>query len=151
MFTVNPYLNFNGTAEEAFNFYKSVFGGQFTALQRYKDMPEGDKLSTEEQEKIMHIALPIGRSTVLMASDALESMGMKLEVGNNFYLMIEAESKDQVYRLFYELSAGGEVTMPLQVTSGGPSSGSSRTSIGIRLDGQFRSEPGEMNILSSCS
>ena len=132
MLTINPYLNFNGNTEEAFNFYKSVFGGEFTALQRYRDMPEGSKLSLEEQEKIMHISLPVGRSTVLMASDALESMGQKLVEGNNFYLMIEAESKDQVYRLFYELSAGGEVTMPLQVTFWGAFFGQFKDKYGIK-------------------
>ena len=132
MLMINPYLNFNGKTEEAFNFYKSVFGGEFTALQRYRDMPEGSKLSLEEQEKIMHISLPVGRSTVLMASDALESMGQKLVEGNNFYLMIEAESKDQVYRLFYELSAGGEVTMPLQVTFWGAFFGEFKDKYGIR-------------------
>ena len=132
MLMINPYLNFNGKTEEAFNFYKSVFGGEFTALQRYKDMPEGSKLSLEEQEKIMHISLPVGRSTVLMATDALESMGQKLAEGNNFYLMIEAESKDQVYRLFYELSAGGEVTMPLQVTFWGAFFGQFKDKYGIQ-------------------
>ena len=132
MLTINPYLNFNGNTEEAFNFYKSVFGGEFTALQRYRDMPEGSKLSLEEQEKIMHISLPVGRSTVLMATDALESMGQKLVEGNNFYLMIEAESKDQVYRLFYELSAGGEVTMPLQVTFWGAFFGQFKDKYGIQ-------------------
>ena len=132
MLMINPYLNFNGKTEEAFNFYKSIFGGEFTALQRYKDMPEGSKLSLDEQEKIMHISLPVGRSTVLMATDALESMGQKLVEGNNFYLMIEAESKDQVYRLFYELSASGEVTMPLQVTFWGAFFGQFKDKYGIQ-------------------
>ena len=75
MATINPYLNFPGTAEEAFNLYKSVLGGEFLALQRYKDMPEGSKVSAEDAEKIMHIALPIGNGNILMGTDALESMG----------------------------------------------------------------------------
>jgi PhnB protein len=132
MVSVNPYLNFNGNAEEAFNFYRTVFGGNFTALQRFRDTPDGGKLSAEEQEKIMHISLPIGRNVVLMATDALESMGQRLVVGNNFHLSIDAESKDQAYRLFYELSAGGEVEMPLQTMFWGAFFGMFRDKYGIR-------------------
>src|SRR2546423_2464573 len=113
MTTVNPYLNFNGNTEEAFNFYKSVFGGEFIVLQRFKDTPEGDKMSAGDREKIMHVALPIGQGTVLMATDALESMGQKLTVGNNFYLTIGPESEEEADKLFKTLSAGGQITMPL--------------------------------------
>ncbi len=73
MATINSYLNFNGNTEEAFNFYKSVFGGEFTTLQRLKDTPEADKISANDREKIMHVALPIG-SNLLMGTDVLESM-----------------------------------------------------------------------------
>ena len=86
MATVNPYLNFNGNTEEAFNFYKSVFGGEFLALMRFKDNPECGQVSESDKERIMHIALPIGKGAVLMATDALESMGQKLTFGNNFYI-----------------------------------------------------------------
>ncbi len=113
MAIINAYLNFNGNTEEAFNFYKSVFGGEFSALQRFKDTPEADKLSPGDREKIMHIALPIGNN-VLMATDAMESMGQKLKAGNNFSLSIEAQSKEEADKLFSGLSAGGTVTMPLQ-------------------------------------
>jgi len=88
MVTLNPYLNFPGNAEEAFNFYKSVFGGEFTAVQRFKDTPEADKVPPADADKIMHIALPIGKGNILMATDAVESMGQKLTPGNNFYLSI---------------------------------------------------------------
>lgn len=78
MITVNPYLNFNGNTEEAFNFYREVFGGEFITLQRFKDTPEAEKLSKEDQEKIMHVALPLGKGNILMATDALESKNQKL-------------------------------------------------------------------------
>ena len=114
MKTVNPYLNFNGNTEEAFNFYKSVFGGEFTSLQRFKDTPEGAKLSPDDQQKIMHVALPIGKGNVLMATDAIESMGHKLTAGNNFHISISPDSEDETTKLFNGLSAGGKVTTPLQ-------------------------------------
>jgi PhnB protein len=111
---LNPYINFPGTTEEAFNFYKSVFGGDFAGgIFRFKDTPEADKLTTTEKEKIMHIALPIGKDNILMATDALESMGHKVTPGNNFHLSIGAESKDEADRIFNRLSAGGQVTMPM--------------------------------------
>lgn len=112
MVTINPYLNFAGNTEDAFNFYKSIFGGEFAFMQRFKDTPEAGRVPDPEKEKIMHVSLPIGKGNTLMATDALESMGHKLTVGNNFYLSVEAESKDEADRLFRGLSAGGKVTMP---------------------------------------
>lgn len=114
MATINPYLNFKGNTEAAFNFYKSVFGGEFMVLQRFKDTPEADKIPANEREKIMHVSLPIGKGNVLMGTDALESMGQQLTVGNNFYISINAESKDEAEKLFNGLSAGGKIEMPLQ-------------------------------------
>ncbi len=113
MVTLNPYLNFNGKTEEAFNFYKSVFGGEFTTFQRFKDTPQAGKMSKEDGEKMMHVALPIGRGNVLMATDALESMGQKLTEGNNFYISLQTESREETERLFNGLSAGGKIEMPL--------------------------------------
>jgi PhnB protein len=113
---INPYLNFAGNTEEAFKFYKSVFGGEFAMLQRFKDTPEAGRVPERENEKIMHVSLPIGEVTTLMATDALESMGHKLNVGNNIQLSVEAESKNEVDKLFKGLSAGGKVTMPLADT-----------------------------------
>ncbi len=112
MATINPYLNFNGNTEEAFNFYKSIFGGKFTVLQRFKDTPEGDKVPKEAREKIMHIALQIGNN-ILMATDVIESMGQKLTTGNNFYISIEAESKKEAETLYSNLSKGGKIEMAL--------------------------------------
>ena len=114
MATINPYLNFPGTAEEAFNLYKSVLGGEFLALQRYKDMPEGSKVSAEDAEKIMHIALPIGGGNILMGTDALESMGQKLTTGNNFYLSLDVNSEGEADQVFNALSDGGQAIMPMQ-------------------------------------
>lgn len=113
MKTVNPYLNFPGNAEEAFNFYKSVFGGEFAAVQRFKDTPEADRVPAELKEKLMHIALPIGKGNVLMATDALESMGHKVTAGTNFHLSISADSEEEANKLFAGLSAGGIITVPL--------------------------------------
>lgn len=113
MATINPYLNFDGNTEEVFNFYKSVFGGEFIALMRWKDAPEADKIPASDHQKIMHVSLPIGNGNVLMATDACESMGHTFEAGNNFQICINAESKGEADRLFNGLSAGGQVTMPL--------------------------------------
>jgi PhnB protein len=113
MATLNPYLNFPGNAEEAFNFYKSVFGGEFTALQRFKDTPESGRVPEKDKEKIMHIALPIGKGNILMATDAVESMGHKLTEGTNFHLSLNTDSEEETEKLFNALSAGGKVTVPL--------------------------------------
>jgi len=118
MARINPYLDFNGNAEEAFNFYKSVFGGEFAMVMRWKDMPnaegcEGATLSEIDGEKIMHIALPIGGENVLMASDALESMGPQRIVGTNVSISVSPESKEETETLFKGLAQDGTVTMPL--------------------------------------
>ena len=114
MITVNPYLNFNGNTEDAFNFYKSVFGGQFLGLQRFKDTPHGDQMSATDKEKIMHVALPLGKGNVLMGTDILESMGQKLNLGNNISLTINPESETEAEKYFNSLAAGGTVIMPLE-------------------------------------
>jgi PhnB protein len=107
MAELHIYLNFAGNTEEAFNFYKSVFGGEFTSVVRFKDMPiEGVNIPDEDQNKIMHMALPIGKANVLMATDTLESLGQKLVQGNNVYLSVHPESKEEADRIFSALSAG---------------------------------------------
>lgn len=116
MATINPYLNFPGNTEEAFNFYKSVFGGEFIMIQRYKDTPEAGTVKEEDKNKIMHIAFPIGKGNILMATDALESMGQPLIQGNNFYLSVGADSDEEATKLFNSLSTGGKITMPLAKT-----------------------------------
>jgi PhnB protein len=113
MATFNPYLNFAGNTEEAFKFYKSVFGGEFTAIQRFKETPVADKVSAKEKEKIMHITLPIGKGNILMGTDALESMGHKLTFGNNFNISIEADSKEEAKRIYDGLSVGGKIETPI--------------------------------------
>jgi PhnB protein len=112
MATINPYLNFPGTAEEAFTFYKSIFGGEFSFIQRFKDSPESGTIG-EFGDKIMHISLPIGKGNVLMATDALESQGFKLVQGNNFHLTVSTETKEEADRIFNALAAGGKITMPI--------------------------------------
>ena len=116
MTTINPYLLFNGNAEQAFNFYKSVFGGEFAMLQRFKDTPEAEKVASNEKDKIIHVSLPLGKGNVLMGSDTAESMGQKITVGNNFSISVNAESEEEATRLFNGLSVGGTVTMPLGKT-----------------------------------
>ena len=111
MFTINPYLNFPGTTEKAFNFYKSVFGGEFLTLMRFKDTPEANRMPIELQNKIMHIALPIGEGNVLMATDAIGEMGHHLIAGNNYHISISINDKDQALKLFKDLSEGGKVAV----------------------------------------
>lgn len=114
MKSINPYLNFQGNTEEAFNFYKNVFGGDFLGgIFRFKDTEMGDKLSEEEQQKVMHIGLSMGNQNYLMATDALESMGQKVNFGNNFYIAIDAESREEAEKLFAGLSEGGAIEMPM--------------------------------------
>ena len=114
MTTINPYLNFLGNTEEAFNFYRSVFGGEFAMLQRFKDVPGSGKAAETDGDKIMHIALPIGKGNVLMATDALESMGHTLNVGNNFSLSISTDSDEEADKIFKALGEGGTIGMPLE-------------------------------------
>jgi PhnB protein len=119
MTTVNVYLTFDGNCEEVFNFYKSVFGGEFPYLGRFKEMPpmEGMPPMDEEQgNRIMHVSLPVSKETMIMGSDIGGEWGPKLQVGNNFSISITADNKTEADRLFNELSAGGKVTMPMQST-----------------------------------
>lgn len=109
----NPYLNFDGQAEEAFRFYKSVFGGEITVM-KMSDAPDAGKFPEEEQNRIMHISLPIGKDTILMASDIMPSMGQTLSKGNNVYISLHPESKDEADRIFNSLSEGGEIEMPIE-------------------------------------
>jgi PhnB protein len=114
MVKVNTYLNFAGNTEEAFNFYKSVFGGDFTSVVRFKDFPmEGVNIPKEDEDKIMHIGLPIGEDNLLMATDALESMGQKLVQGNNVYISVHPATKEEADEIFNALSVGGEIEMAI--------------------------------------
>jgi PhnB protein len=132
MATLNPYLNFQGNTEEAFNFYKSVFGGEFIAVMRLKDTPEADKVPAHEQDKIMHMALPIGKGNILMGTDMLESMGQTLQAGNNLSLSVNVDSEGEADKLFHGLAAGGQVTMPLEKTFWGDYFGMLTDQFGIQ-------------------
>lgn len=119
MASINPYLNFNGNAEEVFDFYKSIFGGEFATVMRYGDAPGcdeaegGNKLGEMDKDKIMHIGLPIGgKGDVLMGSDIPESMGI-LKQGDNFSISISADSKEEADRIFNGLAEGGKIEMPI--------------------------------------
>lgn len=113
--SINPYLIFNGESEEAFKFYKSVFGGEFLTVQRFKDMPESDKFSPSQKEKLMHISLPIGKGNVLMGGDALETLG-NVSPGTNFHICVESDSKEEADKIFNKLSAGAKIEMPIADT-----------------------------------
>lgn len=119
MAKINPYLHFLGNAEEVFNFYKSVFGGDFATVMRYGDMPGCDEMPEDKQiaeadkDKIMHIALPISDGHVLMATDAVGEYAKDAVLGNNISLSVSADRKDEAEKIFNGLSDGGEITMPL--------------------------------------
>lgn len=112
MAEINAYLNFNGNTEEVFEFYRSVFGGELTMLSRFKDMDPEGTLSASDGEKIMHVRLPIGRSSVLMGSDNIESRGLSV-AGSNFSIAVAPESEAEATQIFNGLSAGGQVTLPM--------------------------------------
>ncbi|MCB9282674.1 MAG: VOC family protein [Lewinellaceae bacterium] len=132
MAQINPYIHFNGNAEEAFTFYKSVFGGEFAMISRFKDLAiPGQAISENESNKIMHIALPIGKSSVLMGSDTPEFMGKHNENENRSKISISAESKEEADRLFSGLSAGGKVEMPIADSPWGSYFGMFRDKYGI--------------------
>jgi len=113
MAQINPHINFNGNAEEAFTFYKSVFAGEFSKVVRFKEISSPEyPIPANEENKLMYISLPIG-SSVLMANDILEVMGKVSEEENRSKISISAESKGEAYKIFNELSAGGQVEMPM--------------------------------------
>lgn len=114
MALINPHINFNGNAEEAFTFYKSVFGGEFSKVIRFKDIAGPEfPVPEKEENKIIHIALPIGKTNMLMANDVPESMGKTNENENRSKIVITAESKNEADKLFNGLSAGGQVEGPI--------------------------------------
>ncbi len=116
MLTTNPYFNFMGNTYEAMKFYKSIFGGDFTAAQQFKDMPGCEKMPVEEQEKYMHITLTTPDGTTFMATDALESMGQHLVFGNNYHVCLHTESEAETDKLFTGLAEGGKIEMPVNKT-----------------------------------
>lgn len=118
MATVNVYLTFDGNCEAAFDFYKSVFGGEYPYIGRFGDMPpgEGGGVPAAHANRIMHVSLPISAETMLMGSDTGGEWASSYTAGNNFSISITAGSKEEADKLFAGLSAGGQVTMPQAVT-----------------------------------
>ena len=119
MASANVYLNFNGNCEEAFDFYKSVFGGEYPYVGRYSDMPpspDGKTFPAEQANRIMHISLPIGEGSYIMGSDTGGEWAASYKEGNNFSISLNADSNEEADRLFNGLSAGGQVTMPMANT-----------------------------------
>jgi PhnB protein len=113
MAKVNAYLVFNGSCEEAFNLYKSVFGGEFLMFSRFGEMPPVHGQSPESvKDKIMHVSLPISKETILMGSDANPAMG-EVAIGQNISLSVAADSKEEAEKIFNGLSAGGKITLPM--------------------------------------
>lgn len=144
MTTVNIYLTYEGNCEEAFNFYKSIFGGEFSYLGRFKDMPPQEGIppvTAEEGEKIMHISLPISKETILMASDTGGEWCGKVTQGNNFSVSINTDSQKEADRLFNGLSAGGKVTMPMEKTFWGSYFGMFTDKFGINWMVSFDEQP----------
>ena len=133
MTTINTYLTFNGNCEEAFNFYKSAFGGEFIHIGRFKDMPENPEFPVAEsdKEKIMHISFPIG-NTVLMGSDTGEEWASNFKQGNNFSVSINTDNKDEADQLFGKLSESGKITMPMNNTFWGSYFGMFTDKFGIQ-------------------
>lgn len=132
MAQINPYIHYNGNAEEAFIFYQSVFGGEFASIVRFKDMNfEGFEMNENEANKIMHIALPIGKHNILMGSDTPQSMGKHNEQETRTKISVGAESKAEADHLFNGLSAGGTVEMPIADSPWGSYFGMFRDRFGI--------------------
>ncbi len=138
MATINPYINFNGNAEEAFNFYKSVFGGEFTNIIRFKELSSPEfPVAANEADKIMRIELPIGKN-VLIANDVPESMGRVNENENRSKIAIITETKEEADKLFKGLSEGGSVEMPMDESPWGTYFAMFRDKYGIEWTVEFK-------------
>lgn len=138
MASINPYIHFNGNAEEAFTLYKSVFGGEFTRLVRFKDMNfEGAPNFEKEADKIMHIALPIGKNSILMGSDTPEMLGKHNEMETRSKICVYAESKDEAKQLFEGLATEGQIEMPIEDSPWGTYFGMLRDKFGIEWMVEF--------------
>ncbi|MCL6523934.1 MAG: VOC family protein [Thermoflavifilum sp.] len=133
MKAIYVYLNFDGQAEEAMNFYKGVLGGEFMGqgVMYMKDVPGFENLPEAEKNRVMHISLSLGNGLILMASDPLPSRGHKLVMGNNCYIMLSPSSRDEADRIFHALSKGGVVEMPIQDQFWGDYFGSFKDKFGV--------------------
>ena len=138
MRTINPWINFNGNAEEAFTFYKSVFGGEFTKIVRFKDISSAEfPIPEKEAQKIMYIALPIGKHNVLKANDVPEFLGRVNEDENRSKISVSAESREEADKIFNGLSAGGNVEGPIGESPWGSYAGMFRDKYGIEWIVEF--------------
>lgn len=132
MAQINPYVHFNGNAEEAFTFYKSAFGGEFAMIMRFKDMNIPGSIATDDEaNKIMHIALPIGQHDLLMGSDSPAALGTHNLNETRSKISITAESKEEADKLFNGLSEGGQIEMPIMDSPWGSYFGMFRDRFGI--------------------
>lgn len=144
MATVNVYLTFNGNCEEAFNFYKSVFGGEFPYVGKFNDMPPQEgmpAMSEADGNRIMHVTLPISKETCLMGSDTGGEWASSFKQGNNYSVSINAESREEADTLFNGLSSGGQVTMPMDNTFWGSYFGMFTDKFGINWMVSFDERP----------
>lgn len=144
MATVNAYLTFNGNCEEAFEFYKSVFGGEYPYIGKFKDMPQdGNSASMSEADgnKIMHVSLPISNETMLMGSDTGGDWASNFVHGNNFSISINADNKEEADKLFSGLSVDGQITMPMNKTFWGAYFGMFTDKFGINWMVNFDEKP----------
>ena len=138
MRAINPWINFNGNAEEAFTFYRSIFGGEFTKVIRFKDLASEEFVVPDsEANKLMHIALPIGKQNVLIANDVPEFMGPVSESENRSKIAVAAESREEADKIFNGLSAGGEVEGPIGDSPWGTYAGMFRDKYGIEWIVEF--------------
>jgi PhnB protein len=136
MRTINPWINFNGNAEEAFTFYRSVFGGEFTKIIRFKDLT-GFEIAESDADKIMYIALPLGPHNLLIANDVPEFMGRVSETENRSKIKVNAESREEAEHLFNGLSAGGAVEGTIGDSPWGSYAGMFRDKYGIEWIVEF--------------
>src|SRR5690606_17752535 len=127
---LNPYLNFNGRAEEAFRFYHTVFGGEFS-VHKMGDAPGAEDLTARERDYALHVSISIGNGQYLMASDCVSSRGQVLVQGNNNYISITPDSREEAMRIFSALSSGGQIEMPLEDMFWGDYFGSFRNKFGV--------------------
>jgi PhnB protein len=138
MKAINPWINFNGNAEEAFTFYKSVFGGEFKKIVRFKDIASAEfPVSADDANKIMHIALPIGKNNVLIANDVPAFLGRVDENENRSKIAVSADSRKEADKIFNGLSAGGNVEMPIDDSPWGTYASMFRDKYGIEWIVEF--------------
>jgi len=138
MRAINPWINFNGNAEEAFNFYKSVFGGEFTKIVRFKELSSEEfPIAENDANKIMYIGLPIGKNNVLIANDVPEFMGKVNEQENRSKIAVNAESREEADKVFNGLSAGGDIEGPIGDSPWGTYAGMFRDKYGIEWIVEF--------------